>query len=343
MEPESIDKRSGLTFKVKNKKKPISSYRTPETPTRHFTTANQNSIDSFSDSSINAQEDDYDLASASQNYLKTPETPTTISTHVQLLDTTPTPSNSNELYGFLPSHLDSTTKLKQLIYWSGQSELKKEQYTLNKDTMKAKKIADNLKQNYLASLANGDIPLYWFSTPLDTEIKQRPNPRNEKNLQKVKKLKAAIKDLEQEEEEWKKAANELNVFHANSVTPNESLKILEFGDNYLKEMDEVQFAKVEKALAPVQDIDIDWEIDDFRFQIDDTLQTLEITDTFQSKANLALDRLHTYFAKKIEASSTDSQKENGWRRFEDSEELHKENRNEIAIELLRSISKKQKK
>ncbi|KAG1474367.1 hypothetical protein G6F56_000403 [Rhizopus delemar] len=174
--------------------------------------------------------------------------------------------------------------------------------------MAAKISADKLKKLFFDSLVNGRIPSYWFTPPVTTHFKQRPNPRNERNLEKIRSLQAAIEDLEKEEEEWKKAMSRVNMFHASSVNTEEKDKELEFGDNYLRELDEDLAARVKEALQPVNDMMIDNDIKDTLFKIKATCQSLEIINEFQSRASKAIDRFHISAARKLRAA--DNQHEN---------------------------------
>lgn len=327
MNSQKHDSRSGLEFKVTSKKKANVNTMptTPEvSPMRHDSSSSQYSNLPYT------PENEFETISIYQDYLNTPQSPTTASTYTQLLETDVTPQDSKKLFKYLPTHLNEAAQLKQLIYWSGQETMKNEKPTLNKEMMAAKISADKLKKLFFDSLVNGRIPSYWFTPPVTTHFKQRPNPRNERNLEKIRSLQAAIEDLEKEEEEWKKAMSRVNMFHASSVNTEEKDKELEFGDNYLRELDEDLAARVKEALQPVNDMMIDNDIKDTLFKIKATCQSLEIINEFQSRASKAIDRFHISAARKLRAA--DNQHENMVKTdyFKTPEESRKELDDEIG-------------
>lgn len=51
-----------------------------------------------------------------------------------------------------------------------------------------------MKDKFLESFADGEIPVYWVTTNPTTEVKKRPNSKNIKNLEKIKNLENAIEE-----------------------------------------------------------------------------------------------------------------------------------------------------
>ncbi|EIE89573.1 hypothetical protein G6F55_000427 [Rhizopus delemar] len=364
-----VDERSGLTFKrLKNKRdeediqtfQPL--YATPKTPVDGRQLPSMRHSLSFLRSSspphTPGQEEDYgddDDDSSSiyqdqQSYLRSPRSPETMSTrsYMPLLKTPKEPHISpNEFYKHIPTHLDDTARLKQLIYWAAQDELQKESKTrnigLNRESNTAKKIARQMKDKFLESFADGEIPVYWVTTNPTTEVKKRPNSKNIKNLEKIKNLENAIEDLKREEEEWKKATRDAFMFHALSVKSNasEKGKGLEFGNNYLKELEEDQIAVVEEALEPVEDVQTTRDITDVHFRASHTCQMLSTTHEFQTRASQFVDKIHSFVGKRLNEMTKrlDYEDKSIPRLFDDSESKRNEIRNEIAHKLLLAIIK----
>ncbi|KAG1057462.1 hypothetical protein G6F43_000712 [Rhizopus delemar] len=364
-----VDERSGLTFKrLKNKREeediqtfqPL--YATPKTPVDGRQLPSMRHSLSFLRSSspphTPGQEEDYgddDDDSSSiyqdqQSYLRSPRSPETMSTrsYMPLLKTPKEPHISpNEFYKHIPTHLDDTARLKQLIYWAAQDELQKESKTrnigLNRESNTAKKIARQMKDKFLESFADGEIPVYWVTTNPTTEVKKRPNSKNIKNLEKIKNLENAIEDLKKEEEEWKKATRDAFMFHALSVKSNasEKGKGLEFGNNYLKELEEDQIAVVEEALEPVEDVQTTRDITDVHFHASHTCQMLSTTHEFQTRASQFVDKIHSFVGKRLNEMTKrlDYEDKSIPRLFDDSESKRNEIRNEIAHKLLLAIIK----
>ncbi|KAG1384888.1 hypothetical protein G6F61_000037 [Rhizopus arrhizus] len=364
-----VDERSGLTFKrLKSKREeediqtfqPL--YATPKTPVDGRQLPSMRHSLSFLRSSspphTPGQEEDYgddDDDSSSiyqdqQSYLRSPRSPETMSTrsYMPLLKTPKEPHISpNEFYKHIPTHLDDTARLKQLIYWAAQDELQKESKTrnigLNRESNTAKKIARQIKDKFLESFADGEIPVYWVTTNPTTEVKKRPNSKNIKNLEKIKNLENAI---EEEEEEWKKATRDAFMFHALSVKSNasEKGKGLEFGNNYLRELEEDQIAVVEEALEPVEDIQTIRDIADVHFRASHTCQMLSTTHEFQTRASQFVDKIHSFVGKRLNEMTRRVEYEDKSipRLFDDSESKRNEIRNEIAHRLLLAIIKQKK-
>ncbi|PHZ11811.1 uncharacterized protein RHIMIDRAFT_256251 [Rhizopus microsporus ATCC 52813] len=119
------------------------------------------------------------------------------SSRIHLEETLLPPSvSSGDLYKHIPKNLDNAAKLRQIIYWAAKEELRRESTlrypSLSKEESEIKAISYQLKLKFLDLLANGEVPLSWVTTNPTIEVKKRPNPRNVKNQEKIKRLEYAI-------------------------------------------------------------------------------------------------------------------------------------------------------
>ncbi|CAO3659291.1 unnamed protein product [Rhizopus microsporus] len=276
------------------------------------------------------------------------------SSRIHLEETSLPPNvSSGSLYKYIPKNLDNAAKLRQIIYWAAKEELRRESTlrypSLSKEESEIKAISYQLKLKFLDLLANGEVPLSWVTTNPTMEVKKRPNPRNVKNQEKIKRLEYAIDCLKREEEEWRRATRKLYEYHARTVDQSSIDLDSQFDseDDYLQELEHSP-AIVEEALRPVEVPRITNDLGNIGYQICYARQMLHTADVFQMRAKESLERIHHIVGQKLIATTSriayeDYEENTIPRCFEDTEEKIKKIRNKVGHKLLLALVNQKRK
>ncbi|KAL4213206.1 hypothetical protein AB4K20DRAFT_1885433 [Rhizopus microsporus] len=369
----NVDKRSGLTYKrakvMHDNGLPLSGFQSlhaiPKTPIdgrqlpsmRHeislsianppSTPEQEEDLDDDDDSSLYLDDQsNLDISGASEII--------STSSRIHLEETSLPPNvSSGSLYKYIPKNLDNAAKLRQIIYWAAKEELRRESTlrypSLSKEESEIKAISYQLKLKFLDLLANGEVPLSWVTTNPTMEVKKRPNPRNVKNQEKIKRLEYAIDCLKREEEEWRRATRKLYEYHARTVDQSSIDLDSQFDseDDYLQELEHSP-AIVEEALRPVEVPRITNDLGNIGYQICYARQMLHTADVFQMRAKESLERIHHIVGQKLIATTSriayeDYEENTIPRCFEDTEEKIKKIRNKVGHKLLLALVNQKRK